>query len=462
MTASPKNVMAAVNDLLWPAYIQQRQHLWEIDRWYRWEHPDVHAPRHAKPEHRKLIELSKTPWLGLVVSVVSQSMFADGYRSKDTNADAGIWKTWQANKFDMRQVAIHRAALAYGYSFVTVLPGKAADGSNMAAMRGVSPLNMTAVYGDLAEDDWPIWGMRVFRDQPGGGFAVRVYDETDVHYLSSGPGGTDLKYIQPRAHGAGVCPVVRYSNQLDLNGRSVGEVEPFIPIAARINKTDYDRLVTQHFASWKIRYATGMERPETDDAAAQAAFQLSQKDFLIAESPDAKFGTLDASSLADFIAAKQDDVETLAAVTQTPTHSLTGQMINLSADALAAARAQLELKVGERKVSFGESHAQSLRLAAQLQGDPAAATDVLSRITWQDTSVRSLSAAVDALGKAATMLSVPVQALWPLIPGVSKEDVDEWKALALTADPIQALHDLLAQQSTEPPAAEAPAVAPAA
>jgi hypothetical protein len=35
-----------------------------------------------------------------------------------------------------------------------------------------------------------------------------------------------------------------------------------------------------------------------------------------------------------------------------------------------------------------------------------------ARVSWQDMSVRSLSQAVDAYGKAAQMLGVPEQALW--------------------------------------------------
>ena len=451
-------VKDVVQGQLWPLYQAERRKLARIDNWYRWRHDDVTVPRGATREHRKLIELSKTPWLGLVVSVLSQSMFADGYRSPDERANSNAWRTWSANKFDMRQVAIHRAALAYGYSFVTVLPGALDDGTSTAAMRGVSPLNAAVLYADPAEDDWPMWAMRVYRNQPNGRVAIRVYDESSVYYLDADSTGAGVSYISEERHDVGVVPWVRYANQLDLEGRCDGEVEPFIPLAARINKTDYDRVLTQHFASWKIKYLTGMEKPDDDTDAAIAKMRLRQEDFIVLEQSDGKVGTLDATPLDGFIAAHESDVQTLAAVTQTPTHALTGSLINLSADALAAARAQLDQKVGERKTSFGESHAQALRLAALIEGDPAAANDVMARITWQDTSIRSMSQAVDALGKAAQMLQVPVQALWSMIPGVTKPDVEEWKALALQGpDPLAAFGDMLARQadalSTPPPQA---------
>lgn len=438
-----KDVVALVTDQLWPAFDAERRRLLAIDRWYRWDHPHDHIPHNASHEHRRLAELSRTPWLGLVVNVVSQSMLADGYKSPDARADSSAWRTWKGNGFDARQVAIHKAALAYGYSFASVLPGSAPDGSAMAAMRGVSPLSMQAFYTDPAEDDWPMFALRVYGDQPGNTQRIRVYDDNFVYMLSSTNDSVDgLRFIEYREHGVGVTPIVRYANQLDLDGRTPGEVEPFIPIAARINKTDYDRMLTQHFASWMVKYIAGLEAPDDATEARLQKLRLRQDDLLVAEDADTKFGVLPASPLDGFISAHDTDVHTLAAVSQTPTHALTGDLVNLSADALASARAQLDQKVTERKTAFGQSHAQALRLAARIEGNPDAANDVMSRITWQDMSIRSMAQAVDALGKAATMLSVPVEALWPMIPGVSKPDVDDWKVLARRAAARQTVNVL--------------------
>src|SRR5699024_1085837 len=118
---------------------------------------------------------------------------------------------------------------------------------------------------------------------------------------------------------------------------------------------------------------------------------------LVAEDPDTKFGTLDETPLDGFVRAYESDIEALAATSQTPSHNLTGKMVNLSAEALAAARAPLSQKVFERQVSFGQSHVQALQLAAALEGDVVSAQDVSARVTWQDMEIRSLSQAVDAL-----------------------------------------------------------------
>lgn len=53
-----------------------------------------------------------------------------------------------------------------------------------------------------------------------------------------------------------------------------------------------------------------------------------------------------------------------------------------------------------------------------------------------------MAQAVDALGKAASMLGIPKRALWNRIPGVERSDVQEWERLAdqeQDADPINAV-----------------------
>jgi len=392
-------------------------------------------------------------------------MYVDGYRSRldgeklaqqddpetpqSEAGDSPPWRAWMANQMDRRQVALHRAMLAYGYAFTTVLPGRdPMTGIDQAVIRGVSPRKMVAFYEDPAEDDWPEYAMRIV-ERKGDEYRVRLYDDTAVYELSIGgySGAAEVKLLEePAVHGAGVCPVIRYANMLDLDGRTPGEVEPYIGIAGRINKTSYDRLLVQHFNSWKIRYVTGMAEPDGEEDAIRTKLRLRQDDLLIAEDPDTKFGQLDETSLGGFIDAHRADIETLAAASQTPTHELTGQMANLSAEALAAARASLSQKITERQKSAGAAHAQTLKLAAALDGHRDYATDITGRVTWQDMEIRSISQAADALGKMVQMLGVPPTATWARIPGVEKQDVVEWIELADRGDPITKMQQRLEQQ----------------
>ena len=223
--------------------------------------------------------------------------------------------------------------------------------------------------------------------------------------------------------------MVRFANQLDLEGRTPGEVEPFIPVAGRIDQTTFDRLVVQRFASWVVRTIAGMAKPDDDTDFQAEKLRLQVEDILVAEDPDTKFGSLPATPMDGFIKAAESDIQALAAVSQTPAHELLGQMANLSAEALVAARASLNRKVEERKHAFGQSWEQTLRLAARVMGDLEGARDMQAQVRWRDMETRSLAQAADALGKIAQMLGVPVEMLWERIPGWTDQDVKRAKEL---------------------------------
>lgn len=412
MVMSQTAVLELAKDVLIPGWQSERQKLDEIDCWYRWDPEKIRVPNHADQEEKYLADLAETPWLNLVVTTVAQQLVGELVRSSARTDVSAVWTPWLRNRMPSRQRAIHRAALAYGYAYTVVLPGDTG-----AVIRGYSPRDMYAVYADPVEDEYPMYYLRVR------GNHYIVVDEEAVYTLGMERG--ELTFIDYKLHNVGVCPAIRYSNQIDLEGRTPGEVEPFIPIAKRINKTTFDRLLVQHHSSWKVRTATGLEEPKDEADAARRKMILRQNDILTG-GEGVQFGTLDETSPEGLIKAGETDVETLAAVSQTPAHALTGKMINLSADAITEARAMLDLKAGERKVGFGDSHVQTLRLASHIEGRTEDAEDFTLVMDFADLQSRSMSQAADALGKLATMLGIPPEKLWDRVPGITPDIAATW------------------------------------
>jgi hypothetical protein len=140
----------------------------------------------------------------------------------------------------------------------------------------------------------------------------------------------------------------------------------------------------------------------------------------------------------------------LAVISQTPPQDLLGQLANLSAEALAAARDGQTRKRVECEHLFGESWEQALRLAAHIGGDPAGARDRAAQVAWRDVEARSLAQVADALGKIAGQLGVPAEALWSRIPGVTQTDIEQWRTLRTAeraADPMARIAHQLDRQS---------------
>jgi hypothetical protein len=430
----------ALAKTLLPQYAENKTELDSVDSWYRGQNERPVMPRQSTKEYQQLQERSYTPWLKLVVTSVAQALYVEGYRRQRAVDDADAWAIWQANGLDARQMSVYRGALAHGQSFVTVLPGDRAP-----VMRGVSARKMHAVYADAAEDEFPMYALRV--ETSANKQMLRLYDEEQVYYLSADAGGSTVEFIESRVHGVGVCPVVRFANELDLDGRVTGDVSPFIPLAARIDQDTFDRLVVQRFGAWVIKYVAGMATPETDEEKRAAQIALKVSDFLMAEDPDTKFGSLPATPLDGYIKSRDADIRDLAAVTQTPPHHLLGQMANLSAEALAAAESSLMRKVQERKTVFGESWEQALRLAAGI-ADIDGADDFSAQVRWRDMESRSVSQVADALGKLAQQLQVPVEMLWEKVPGWTDQDVERAKTLSAQGDALAGLTSLLEQQGS--------------
>lgn len=413
-----------------------------------WTKPDLAAgfdvPRRASAEHRALQRLSRTPWLGLVVTTAAQAMYVSGFTSEDSDAKR-LNRLWADNGMESLQIANHRAMLGYGDSFGVVTPAEL-RGVDSARMRCLSPRRMWADWEDPATDPHPLLAVESLGIH-GGVKRWRIYDTMSIVMME---GDAEKEVVTEIIdHNLGVTPVVRFPNQMDLEGASVGEVAPLIPSSARINKTSYDRLLAQHFSSWSVKTISGIDLPEeTEDPEADARaveeqkLKLAQEDMLTSEDPDTKFGSLPATPLDPFVNSWRSDIEALAAVSQTPTYALTGQLVNLGTEALASARAGLTQKIFERQTTSGVAYSRMQRLGASLCGWDDLAADPLVRATWRDMEIRSLSQAVDALGKARQMLDVPARALWSMIPGVEAHQLAMWERMAdedAAADPVASM-----------------------
>lgn len=441
MALIPQAAVDVVKGRLWPLLELERVRVGRIDRWMRWDHDRPHQPRHSTREYQELSERAQAPWGRRVVTAVTDQLYVEGYRAARASDNSKPWQWWQENGLDARQIAVHESTVGYGLAYNVVLPGKSWLGDPMPVIRGLDPSQMVAVYDDPAWDDWPVYALRAEPKKVGDrtGWSLRLYDETRIHHLVMSSSGDSLSYVRSEDHNVGVCPVVRFTNHLDLRGRATGDIEPIIPVLGRIDQTTFDRLIVQRFASWKVRTIAGMAKPDVDEDAAAARLRLKVEDLLIAEDHETKFGTLDETSLDPFIHAHDADVRALAALAQAPAHELLGNMANLSAEALAAAEASLTRRVTRVKHPLGESWEQTLRLGGRIMGDEDAARDFASQMHWRDMESRSMAQAADALGKMATMLGVPVEILWEKLPGFTQTDVERAKALVESGSPIDAL-----------------------
>lgn len=436
---NPRSAMSQAH-LYFTDFLEQRVEVEQWDQWGRGEQErSLYVPKHynTNDEYQDLVERSPTPWLSLIVTSVAQTAYTEGVRRSGSTDNMEVWETWQQNRWDSRQGPLYRSVLTHGIAYASALPGiLPLTGEKSAVMRGYSALTTAAWYAEV-DDEWPMFAIHALPDtdvngQPG--WAVELIDEVAVYRMRCAGDGEnieDWEFYSTETHDLGVTPIVKYTNLVDLDGRYTGEVEPFVPLAKRIDQDTFDRLIVQRFGAWKIRWITGLQRPAgvSESKYQTELMKMKINDFLISTSDKTKFGTLDETQLDGFIKARDADLRDLSAVTQTPPHHLLGLTANMQAESLAAARAGLAAKSQERRTGWGESHEQLLRLTAKIRGNREEMRAWDMQVRWRDMEVRSLSQAADALGKLAAQVGVPPEMLWERIPGWTDSDTERAKKL---------------------------------
>ncbi|QNQ90728.1 phage portal protein [Corynebacterium poyangense] len=208
-------------DRLKSKLIAQQGECETIDSWLR---PELVAgfslPRKATMEHRGLAALSRTPWLKLVVDNVVQAMYVDSINSEDGPCRPA-WSIWLDNGLNSRQVANHRAMIAYGHSYGIVSP----TWENKPRVRFASPQRMAVEFDDL-DGLYPAYALEEIGKNTyhfyTPGLVYRLI-ERDT-YADSDLGGLVIDSVVESP--VDWVPVVQFANQRDLDGRVVGEVAP--------------------------------------------------------------------------------------------------------------------------------------------------------------------------------------------------------------------------------------------
>lgn len=438
-----------------PSFLRSRQHALGLDAWMKGrqyqasEDLDPDDPMYGRAyspdretqntEYENLRSLAPNAFAGLIVTSLAQTVHMEGISRGDSNDALDVWQTFQRNQWTSRQSALYRSAIGHGVAYGVVLPGEdPISGGALARMRGKSAKRMAAFYDD-EDDEWAEFAIeatkkRVSRElgKIEDGWEVRLWNSKGIHLLEcKGDGGekSDWRYVGKIEHFMPVTPVARLANRLDLDGHTMGEIEPFLPILRRLDQGLFDRLINQRFGAWQIRYIAGMAKPKPGTDPEEIKMKLRVDDLLVSTDPQTKFGVLPGGPIDGQISVTDADLRLLSAVTQTPPHHLLGMSSNLQAESLAAASEGLKRKSFEFRNNAADFNSQMARLAGMAQNDRelAMAWDLHPR--WKNTDTVSMSQAADALAKFAADVHVPLEMVWEMMPDWSDVDVERAKRL---------------------------------
>jgi HPt (histidine-containing phosphotransfer) domain-containing protein len=410
-------------------------------------------PEGVDSEYRDIAVKSATNWIDLVIRSATEGLIVDGYGD---GPDSDLWSSaWQDNGMDARQHALHRAAGTLGYAYLPVLP---AEEAGRVWMRPVAATAMFAQFEDEA-DEFPQYAIREVtaagRGKPG---RWELYDDEARYLLTGKLGSAQVEVLE---HGLEVCPVTAMRWSIDLLGHPMGEVEPVISVQDRIVDATFTLQMVAKYGAFPQRWIAGINPGEplrdadgnplldSDGNPIMPTIKAYIDHIIMGSDPDTKFGQFAAADLRQYVDALEAHIRHLAAITQTPPHYLLGSLVNLSAEALAAAESGLQRKIREKREVLGEGYEQALRLAAQVLGDEEAANDTSSQVHWQDVESRSLAQTADALLKLG-QLGVPPKMLFQMIPGWTQDDAEAAAAELAASNPTGQLAEALLAAQTSP------------
>lgn len=425
------------NDLLEEAS-DEWQRLKQFSNYQRGDHADPYTPKSVTPEFRALKKRSKTNLIPNVISTLVDRLYVDGYRpdnaEDEESEQSPAWRWWQVNGLDARQGQLYEYAARYGYSWMMVWPS---ERGRSPMIRPRSPRSWYAQWDSL-DDDFPRYAVRRGNGQ------VELLDDEALWVLRTRPSsGTDNLAVASRVpHGLGAVPLVRYMNGWpDEGSHPVGEIEKLIDIQDRLNQTVFDLLVTQTYMGAPQQWIAGVVADADDKVKAIA------KRVWTFDEPTTQVGQLPQADLKQLIGAIDNAIRMYGIKSQMPPNYLLGEMVNISADALVAAHADLDAKVENRQSLHSESHERTFNLAGVAAGVEQIASDPAAQVIWRRTDPRSMASTVDALGKMVQMLQIPADEVWPMIPGVTQQDVARWRRKRLEGDPLVQLEAEMERQA---------------
>jgi hypothetical protein len=431
-------------DRLYAEMCARRDHIDRMSAYYRGEPPRAPwMPEQAQHEFRRLLALTRSNYMGLVVDSMVERMQVEGFRVGDSSdADAQTWEIWQANNLDADSDQALLEAAICGSSYLLVAPPAEGGGPELFVEH---PSQAIVAYEPGTGRRRRAAGLKVWCDDWTGSTMATLYLPGELYKfwapkVAEGLGQKprwEPREVRgerwPAPNPLGEVPLVELPNNPRMLTGGVSEIADVVTIQDRINKTLADRLMTQDYGAFPQKWAIGF--PSEDGEGTPTRVDVGRDRMVTSDVAETRFGQWDAAALDPYSAAKREDVKDIASRTRTPAQYLLGELNNVNGETLRASESGLVSKVRQRMRYFGEGFEVAMRLARKAAGI-SGGDDAMETI-WANPEFRTEGELTDALVKMAS-LGVPHEALWERW-GASQVEIARWKQMAeeqAALDPI--------------------------
>jgi hypothetical protein len=428
--------LEAQRDRLLGKLAVQRAESGRLWAWYHGQQPDPVVQGRYRDAYRLLLNFARTPWARLVVDTIAERLHVQGFRAESGLAtEEECWRLFQASSLDADEWLVYTEALitGVGYLSLSLAEGEAtiAPESGFEMTHEPVPGNRRGIAAALKlyPADWTLrpWVVELYRPEASYRWETEYPEPLKAFPVDEQRLREEIVW-EPAdpfaiANDLATVPVVPFENRATIIGGGVSELGDCIPILRRIDKLTLDKMLTSEYASFRQRWATGLEIPKDPETGKPVEPYKAAVDRLwVSENEATKFGSFEASEIGQYLSAIDAEIAALAAISRVPAHYLLQQNLANppSAESLIAAESGLVAKVQERQRRFGEAWERTMRLALELSGSPDGELEVI----WKDAEMRNPAQVADAAVKLSS-IGVPPRALWEYV-GATPQQIAEW------------------------------------
>ncbi|MCX4705658.1 phage portal protein [Streptomyces sp. NBC_01373] len=384
-------------------------------RYYRGRPPLPELPKKAEAAFIDFQRKSRTNFCGVIANSTVHRLRALAVTGPDGEPDANAARWWQLNRLDSRQKQVWRASMSQstGYMLVGPHPTRVEDNGRPSPL--ITPEHPSECIVEYdPETGEPYVGLKVFHDEVEGyGYARVLYDDRSFPYRTKERCGSRLPWgpdsweflgdtDNGEPHDLGRLPLVEFARMPDLGEDPEPEFAGVVDIQDRVNMGVLNRMAASRYSGFRQKWVRGHKfarkvDPSSGISVVEQPFVPGPNNVWVSEGENAQFGQLDATDLSGFLKEHASDVRDMLIISQTPAYYYAGDLVNISADTVAALDLMHVAKCREHIASFGEGLEDVFALAAAQAGVPGDYTEATVR--WARPEYLSPAVRADAATK---------------------------------------------------------------
>ena len=379
-----------------------------FEAYYTGDHPLPWLAPQARDEFRRILAMTRTNYMGLVIDAMVERLQVEGFRfGADSEADTDTWDIYQANNLDTDTDMAWLEAAITKQSYFYVAPNDKDQSRPHVWVE--HPSQMIVEYKPGTNRRVRGAGLKVWGDDWTNEIHSVLQLDDGMIYKFKGERpevGQDIRWAerevtgeQPNGHRTNPLKevtMVEVLNNPRLLAGGVSELYDLTDIQDRVNKTVADRLITQDYGAFPQKWISGW--PDEDMDGNPNTLDIGRNRAVTTDVKETKFGQWDTAPLDPYSMAKREDVKDIASRSRTPAQYLLGEMSNVNGETLKASESGLVSKVRHRQRPFEESLEEAMRIARKAAGLPASSGARMETI-WHDPQYRTQGELVDAVVK---------------------------------------------------------------